>query len=143
MFSKILLEAAALALAITTATASCAQPSASLAQGVISGFTDSHNNSIFLGIPFAQTTGGQNRWKKPQDLSISPSVTFNATSYGPTCPQAITNSYYSRQDEDCLNLNIWVPSTGSDMPVIIPVGTVGTPADCDTRYSFTYTAALW
>lgn len=36
-------------------------PHVALSQGVVEGFRDSSNNSVFLGIPFAATTGGQNR----------------------------------------------------------------------------------
>lgn len=34
-----------------------------LPQGTVKGFTDSHGNSVFLGIPFAATTGGDNRYE--------------------------------------------------------------------------------
>ncbi|CAJ2507094.1 Uu.00g082800.m01.CDS01 [Anthostomella pinea] len=94
-------------------------PSVALEQGTINGMLDAHDNHVYLGIPFAQTTGGENRWKKPQDLPKSKHAVLNATSYGPTCPQAITNPLYSRQDEDCLNLNVWTPSTGTKLPVFV------------------------
>ena len=35
---------------------------ATLDQGTVRGFTDDYGNSVFLGIPFAQTTGGENRY---------------------------------------------------------------------------------
>ena len=38
---------------------------------------------------------------------------------GHTCPQAITGTTYSAQGEDCLNLNIWTPSSGSNLPVFV------------------------
>lgn len=38
---------------------------ASLQDGSVKGFTDSNGNSVFLGIPFAATTGGQNRYVTP------------------------------------------------------------------------------
>lgn len=38
---------------------------------------------------------------------------FDATEFGSTCPQAITGSSYTQQGEDCLNLNLWVPSPKS------------------------------
>lgn len=41
---------------------------------------------------------------------------LDATKYGATCPQAITGTTYSQQDEDCLNLNIWAPSSNSKSP---------------------------
>ncbi|USW58730.1 Putative carboxylesterase, type B, alpha/Beta hydrolase [Septoria linicola] len=93
-------------------------PQVTLPQGRILGTRDSHNSSVFLGIPYAATTGGANRWRPPQDLSTS-TETFNATEYGPTCPQAITNSYFTRQDEDCLSINIWAPSNATDLPVFV------------------------
>lgn len=35
---------------------------ARLQQGEVKGFTDSHGNNVFLGIPFADTTSGENRY---------------------------------------------------------------------------------
>jgi carboxylesterase type B len=29
----------------------------------------------------------------------------------------VTNKAFSKQDEDCLNLNIWAPSSGENLPV--------------------------
>ncbi|KAF4460610.1 acetylcholinesterase precursor, partial [Fusarium albosuccineum] len=94
------------------------RPTAVIPQGTIKGFRDEHSNSVFLGVPFAATTGGENRWKAPQDLPGSRSV-FDAKAYGPTCPQAISNSAFTQQDEDCLNLNIWAPSKGRNLPVFV------------------------
>lgn len=36
-------------------------PLVSLEQGIVRGFRDNHTNSVFLGVPYAATTGGQNR----------------------------------------------------------------------------------
>lgn len=44
---------------------------------------------------------------------------LNATQYGATCPQAISGTLYSQQGEDCLNLNIWAPAEGSNLPVFV------------------------
>ncbi|KAF5024496.1 hypothetical protein F66182_3436 [Fusarium sp. NRRL 66182] len=107
-----------------TAASSCSLkskqpvPSAVIPQGTVQGFRDKHCNAVYLGIPFAASTGGQNRWRAPQDVPSSKS-TFHAKSYGPTCPQAISNSYFTRQDEDCLNLNIWAPSDAKNLPVFV------------------------
>ncbi|KAJ4305790.1 hypothetical protein N0V90_001322 [Kalmusia sp. IMI 367209] len=88
-----------------------------LAQGAVRGFNDDSGNAVFLGIPFADTTGGKNRWRAPQPVPHAKKGTiFNATAYGATCPQAITGTTYSQQGEDCLNLNIWVPSSNSVKP---------------------------
>lgn len=35
---------------------------APLHQGTVHGFVDAYGNSVFLGIPFAATTGGENRY---------------------------------------------------------------------------------
>ncbi|KDN68417.1 putative carboxylesterase [Colletotrichum sublineola] len=104
--------------ASTCGDAALASPIVSIAQGTVEGFRDASCNSVFLGVPFAAKTGGENRWRAPQDVPKS-DATFNATSYGPTCPQAISGSLFSQQGEDCLNLNIWAPSTGKDLPVFV------------------------
>ncbi|KHN94895.1 acetylcholinesterase precursor [Metarhizium album ARSEF 1941] len=93
-------------------------PIAKTRQGVVTGFRDTYGNAVYLGIPFAATTGGENRWRPPQPVPPSKSV-FKATAYGPTCPQAIRKSAYSPQGEDCLNLNIWAPPKGRDLPVFV------------------------
>ena len=38
-----------------------ADATAVLPQGTVKGFKDSYGSSVFLGIPFAATTGGDNR----------------------------------------------------------------------------------
>ncbi|KAL8420459.1 hypothetical protein RB594_003298 [Gaeumannomyces avenae] len=86
-------------------------PNVVTAQVTITGTRDANGNSVFLGIPFAATTGGDNRWRAPQPV-VPSAASFNATAYGPTCPQGPSPSsgQWSRQDEDCLNLNIWAPA---------------------------------
>lgn len=36
-------------------------PVVDLNQGTVRGFSDASGNAVFLGIPFADTTGGKNR----------------------------------------------------------------------------------
>ena len=43
------------------ASSNTSSPRVSLEQGDIQGFRDDHMNSVFLGIPYAATTGGENR----------------------------------------------------------------------------------
>ncbi|UNI19288.1 hypothetical protein JDV02_005481 [Purpureocillium takamizusanense] len=96
-------------------------PTVVLPQAAVKGFRDDHCNNVFLGVPFAASTGGENRWRPPQDLEQSRS-TFNATSYGPSCPQAKLKPHLSPQSEDCLNLNVWAPpeaESGSNYPVFV------------------------
>ena len=37
-------------------------PTIAIPQGTVKGFADKSGNSVFLGIPFAATTGGENRY---------------------------------------------------------------------------------
>lgn len=37
------------------------RPSATISQGTVKGARDTSGNSVYLGIPFAATTGGDNR----------------------------------------------------------------------------------
>jgi carboxylesterase type B len=60
------------------------------------------------------------RWRAPQPIPpTKPGTVFNATQYGATCPQAISGTLYTQQNEDCLNLNVWAPAKGSNLPVFI------------------------
>ncbi|KAK7429799.1 hypothetical protein QQZ08_003644 [Neonectria magnoliae] len=93
-------------------------PNAVIPQGTVEGSRDASGNAVFLGIPFAATTGGENRWRAPQDVPKSNS-TFLANAYGPTCPQAISSTLFSQQGEDCLNLNIWAPAGAKNLPVFV------------------------
>ncbi|KAI5863353.1 carboxylesterase 3 [Durotheca rogersii] len=85
-----------------------------LNQGTYLGEIQSQNNSprpveVYRGIPYAQSTTGQNRFRAPQPLN---SIKFNlnrALAFGHVCPQ---NGGGSNQGEDCLNLNIYRPHFG-------------------------------
>ena len=81
---------------------------------------------VFRGIPYADDTGGSNRWKPPLKPS-NYSGLLDATEFGANCPQTdISPSIFSSPNtnisEDCLNLNIWRPanaSTGDNLPVFV------------------------
>ena len=68
----------------------------------------------FLGIPYAVG----NRWEPPKNTPAR-SVPFNASEFGDSCPQNIAATTASlgpsgnnvSESEDCLNLNIWAPTT--------------------------------
>jgi carboxylesterase type B len=95
-----------------------ASPSVTIEQGVIKGFSQNDTN-VYLGIPFAETTAGENRWKAPKPISSFPNGHFEATAYGPSCAQAMSGTAITSQSEDCLNLNIWTPSQGASHPVFV------------------------
>jgi len=81
------------------------EPTVRLDQGLVRGFED-NGTYVFLGVPFAETTGGENRWKAPQGVSTSVTKEIDATRYGPSCAQAMSGNAIVAQSEDCLNLNV-------------------------------------
>jgi para-nitrobenzyl esterase len=80
----------------------------------------------FLGIPFAGTTAGVNRWKPPQPVTAW-STTLDATKLGPICPQIdpTTMAYATSSDENCLSLNVWTPDPAPTTPVPVMVWIFG------------------
>ncbi|KAK3683500.1 Alpha/Beta hydrolase protein [Podospora appendiculata] len=62
---------------------------------------------VFRGVPFAQTTGGENRFRPPQPLTPSDKM-FDAVSWGQSCPQ--NGPLRKGFGEDCLNANIYRPA---------------------------------
>ncbi|MGZ5508787.1 MAG: carboxylesterase family protein, partial [Limisphaerales bacterium] len=104
--------------------------------GQVSGALSSVSSSyVWLGIPYAAPPTGANRWKAPSNPTPW-STTLNATSFGNACIQstggtafrvkasgsATVASVNTPQSEDCLNLNIWAPTTGeTNLPVLVYV----------------------
>ncbi|KAH8999251.1 esterase 1 [Lactarius akahatsu] len=75
----------------------------------------SYNQDFFGGIPFAEPPTASFRFAPPQlKLSLVPSRSFDARSYGPSCLQL------ENMSEDCLTLNIFRPS-GIDSLASLPV----------------------
>lgn len=81
------------------------------------------NGVSFLGIPYAKAPVGANRWKKPVPLEAS-DRTYEAYYFG-NCeiqPESSHNILCRfKQDEDCLNLNIWTAKLEPDAkkPVLV------------------------
>ncbi|XP_072474554.1 neuroligin-1-like isoform X2 [Notamacropus eugenii] len=118
--------------------------------GKIRGVKKELNNEIlgpviqFLGVPYAAPPTGERRFQPPEPPS-SWSDTRNATQFAPVCPQNIidgrlpevmlpvwftnnldvVSSYVQDQSEDCLYLNIYVPTeddirdSGGPKPVMV------------------------
>ncbi|SPQ27670.1 83423bf8-f901-4448-9fc8-c6791e5d754a [Thermothielavioides terrestris] len=61
----------------------------------------------FRGVPYAQDTGGQNRFRPPQPLPES-TETFDAVAWGKICPA--DGVVRRNMSEDCLNANIYRPA---------------------------------
>ncbi|GAP90985.1 putative carboxylesterase 3 [Rosellinia necatrix] len=68
----------------------------------------------FVGIPYAKSTAGENRFQPPQPLDIrtDSDVLYHALKYGEICPQGKPGT--PGQGENCLNVNIYRPHFGDD-----------------------------
>lgn len=70
----------------------------------------------FLGIPYAKSTAGENRFRPPQALDTrnetDSDVVYHALKYGLICPQGKPRS--DGQGENCLNANVYRPHFGDD-----------------------------
>ena len=85
----------------------------------------------FVGIKFAQSTAGKNRFRPPIPYTPEPNSDIQATDPGPSCPQRKSFGGYGpwktydvvhQISEDCLNLNVWRPNgtkAGDNLPVLV------------------------
>ncbi|KAL7004563.1 hypothetical protein EMMF5_005901 [Cystobasidiomycetes sp. EMM_F5] len=106
----------------------------------------------FLGVPYAQDTGGQNRFRVPQSLNSAYNGTFDATGLGNVCPGYGVSSYPNVTagqpyviSENCLNVNIWRPaniSANASLPVLFWIFGGGSVqgTNQDPRYNGSYLA---
>lgn len=94
----------------------------STAQGPVQGSLLAGGVRQFLGIPYAASTAGSNRFRPPAAAPVR-SGTFQATAFGGSCPQdlnALNEAFLTivgtptppTQSEDCLSVNIWAPASG-------------------------------
>lgn len=84
---------------------------------------------VFLGVPFGQDTGGENRFRPPRPFRPEPGAVIDAQSLGAACPQPtgkvlgpLAQANVTNISEDCLNLNIVRPRgcrAKSRLPVMI------------------------
>ncbi|WP_369254102.1 carboxylesterase/lipase family protein [Streptomyces sp. R35] len=72
--------------------------------------------TAYLGIPYAASTAGENRWRPPQPAA-SWSGVRKADAFGDIPPQMSMgpggSSSTPAQSEDCLNLNVWTAAASS------------------------------
>lgn len=115
-------------------------PVVTTTQGRVRGFKKELNNEIlgpviqFLGVPYAAPPTGERRFQPPEP-PLPWSDIRNATQFAPVCPQNIlegrlpdvmlpvwftnslevVSSYVQDQSEDCLFLNIYVPTEDGEL----------------------------
>lgn len=120
------------------------QPIAKVLNGSYSGIhLPQFQQDLFLGIPYAQDTGGQNRFRVPQALNDTWNDTRPATSYSDACPSIDSSDKLYGMSENCLSINIVRPADVAHdvkLPVLLwihggsyQVGTSGLP-----NYNLTY-----
>jgi len=106
-------------------------PKVTILQGTVVGLSDAYaplGVHSFLGIPYADPVV---RFK-PSVKVASSSALINATSYGPVCPQRLSNlPQNGTYAESCLSINVFKPSNAtshSALPVVayIPGGAFNT-----------------
>lgn len=99
-------------------TSACTEPVVTTSSGKVCGVERGEVHA-FLGIPYAESTAGKNRWMPP--VKKAPwRGTLPATRFGFACPQNGTQPL--PQSEDCLTLNIWTPSSATTLeplPVMV------------------------
>lgn len=125
----------------------CSTPDVRIKQGPLCGNVVSTSAgkdvNAYLGIPFAESTGGRNRWRPP--VSKAPwNGTLKATRLGPSCPQV--TKVMNPQSEDCLSVNVWTPAERAESPRAVMVFIYGGAfiygSNADPRYDGAYTAAF-
>jgi len=116
------LAAAALLCGPALLTVAQSEPQVTVRNGTYEGVhLSTFNQDAFLGIPYAQNAGGQNRFRIPQALNETwPDVRL-AKNYSHACPDKNpgADAIYG-MSEDCLSINLVRP-TGLDTNVKLPV----------------------
>lgn len=138
-----LIFAVALSLSISSPSLADTAPVVNAPAGAMKGETDGTLN-VFKGIPFAQPPVGTLRWKPPVAMPRWPGVK-SVAAFGPECiqPDSRLATLYSEppkpMSEDCLTLNIWVPTHAKNAPVFFWIygGALSGGASSDAVYDGT------
>ncbi|VVC91241.1 unnamed protein product [Leptidea sinapis] len=94
--------------------------------GLVRGRLDQYKSTKYYsykGIPYAESPTGSLRFQPPVPKQPWTGV-YNATQYGPVCPQSVWRYKREQMSEDCLVLNIFVPVTNNSdklLPVVVNI----------------------
>lgn len=94
-------------------------PTRTTLQGQVEGI-EQGDILAFKGIPYAKPPVGELRFAPPE-AATAWSGTLMADEFGNSCPQtgSAFNGFTDSLDEDCLFLNVYTPSEGEDLPVMV------------------------
>jgi carboxylesterase type B len=138
LFVSLVLVAAAWSLTGKGAGSQCAGATVNTKAGAVCG-SITPSSAAFLGIPYAESTAGQNRWMPPVPKANWKGV-LKTTAFSAACPQRDHPDL--RQSEDCLSVNVWTPSAKSSakLPVLVFIhggafqtGSSADPLPSDTK----------
>ncbi|KAH7402541.1 Alpha/Beta hydrolase protein [Pyrenochaeta sp. MPI-SDFR-AT-0127] len=129
---------------LLTTVGLAAEPTVTVLNGTYEGlYLPTFDQDIFLGIPYAQDTGGQNRFRIPQSLNTTWNGTRLAKQYGHTCPDP-TDAEFG-MSEDCLSINIirpagLSPESHENLPVALWIhgGSYQVGTSALANYNLTY-----
>ncbi|KAI0387322.1 alpha/beta-hydrolase [Hypomontagnella monticulosa] len=125
-------------------------PVVSVINGSYEGlYLPAFDQDIFLGIPYAQDTGGANRFRIPQSLNEKWNGTRGAKEYSPACPDYyVPAEQLHGMGEDCLSINIVRPAgihnyANSSLPVMLWIhgGAYQYGGSGQYQYNLTYLVA--
>ncbi|KAI1902555.1 hypothetical protein AGOR_G00017080 [Albula goreensis] len=139
------------------ASANAKYPTVSTSYGKLRGLRRELSNEVlgpvemYLGVPYASPPTGERRFQPPEAPGSWPE-TRNATRFAPVCPQNLQGvlpdimlpvwftdnldaaaSYVQNQSEDCLYLNIYVPTEDGPLTKKNPESSSNRPRDQDIR----------
>jgi len=102
-----------------------------ISTGEVVGYVNESGAQSWLGLPYAASTAGENRWRAPQPVA-SWSERFEALEHSEPCPQivnALSAEATGRESgslfgsEDCLKLDVYAPAgagpDSADRPVMM------------------------
>ena len=132
--------------AVASPASGGANPIVRTDDGLVRGVGAAGVNS-FLGLPYAAPPTGNLRWRPPQPAAAWAGVR-PATQFGPSCPQALAHNPFlppGTISEDCLYLNVYAPTAGSNdqggRPVLVWIHGGGLVQDGARNYDGTKLAA--